>query len=95
MAATVAVRLRENSFRDKFERYLRRDPASADRKRMAYVAVAAKMARVAHGIIKTGTDFRCFYEAAAPSGRAASPGRRGRKDLVDNDPAFHLVEISF
>jgi len=74
MAATVAVRLRENSFRDKFERYLRRDPASADRKRMAYVAVAAKMARVAHGIIKTGTDFRCFYEAAAPSGRAASPG---------------------
>ena len=76
MAATVAVRLRENSFRDKFERYLRRDPLSADRKRMAYVAVAvaAKMARVAHGIIKTGTDFRCFYEAAAPSGRAASPG---------------------
>ncbi len=53
----MAVRLRENSFRDKFERYLRRDPASADRKRMAYVAVAAKMARVAHGIIKTGTDF--------------------------------------
>jgi hypothetical protein len=74
MAATVAVRLRENSFRDKFERYLRRDPLSADRKRMAYVAVAAKMARVAHGIIKTGTDFRCFHEAAAPSGRAASPG---------------------
>jgi hypothetical protein len=22
-------------------------------------------------------------------------GRRGREDLVDNDPAFHLVEISF
>ena len=74
MAATVAVRLRENSFRDKFERYLRRDPASADRKRMAYVAVAAKMARVAHGIIKSGTEYRCFHEAAAPSGRAASPG---------------------
>ena len=74
MAATVAVRQTENSFRDKFERYLRRDPSSADRKRMAYVAVAAKMARVAHGIIKTGTDFRCFHEAAAPSGRAASHG---------------------
>jgi hypothetical protein len=53
-------------FRGATKRYLRRDPASADRKRMAYVAVAAKMARVAHGIIKTGTDFRCFYEAAAP-----------------------------
>ena len=73
MAATVAVRQTENSFRDKFERYLRRDPLRADRKRMAYVAVAAKMARVAHGIIRTGTDFRCFHEAAAPSGRAASP----------------------
>jgi hypothetical protein len=67
MAATIAVRQTENSFRDKFERYLRRDPFSADRKRMAYVAVAAKMARVAHGIIKTGTDFRCFHQAAAPN----------------------------
>jgi transposase len=74
MAATIAVRQTENSFRDKFERYLRRDPASADRKRMAYVAVAAKMARVTYGIIKTGTDYRCFYVAAAPSGRAASVG---------------------
>jgi transposase len=74
MAATIAVRQTENSFRDKFERYLRRDPASADRKRMAYVAVAAKMARVTYGIIKSGTDYRCFHEAAAPSGRAASVG---------------------
>jgi transposase len=74
MAATIAVRQTENSFRDKFERYLRRDPASADRKRMAYVAVAAKVARVTYGIIKSGTDYRCFHEAAAPSGRAASVG---------------------
>jgi hypothetical protein len=103
MAATIAVRQTENSFRDKFERYIRRDPASADRKpgspvtglrhwgasaagvpgdrssslgckRMAYVAVAAKMARVTYGIIKTGAEFRCFHEAAAPSGRAASRG---------------------
>lgn len=72
MAATTAARLRENSFREKFDRYLRRDPSSADRKRMAYVAVVAKIARVAHGIIKTGTDFRCFHEAASPTGRAAS-----------------------
>jgi transposase len=74
MAATIAVRQTENSFRDKFERYLRRDQASADRKRMAYVAVAAKMARVTYGIIKSGTDYRCFHEAAAPSGRADSVG---------------------
>lgn len=72
MAATIAVRQTENSFRDKFERYLRRDPTSVDRKRMAYVAVAAKMARVTYGIIKSGTDYRCFHEVAAPSGRAAS-----------------------
>ncbi len=45
MAATIVVRQTENSFCDKFERYLRCDPTSADRKRMAYVAVAAKMAR--------------------------------------------------
>jgi transposase len=74
MAANIAVHLIENTFRDKFERYLRRDPGSADRQRMAYVAVAAKMARVTYGIIKTGTDYRCFHEAAAPSGRAASVG---------------------
>lgn len=46
MAAAIAVRQTENSFRDKFERYLQRDPTSVDRKRMAYVAVAAKMARI-------------------------------------------------
>jgi len=74
MAATIAVQQTENSFRDKYERYLRKDPTSADRKRMAYVAVAAKMARVVYGIIKSGTEYRCFHEAAAPSERAASVG---------------------
>lgn len=74
MAATIAIHQKENSFRYKFERYLRKDPTSAARKRMAYVAVAAKMARVAYGIVKSGTDYRCFHEVAAPSGRAASVG---------------------
>ena len=95
MAATIAVRQRENSFREKLERYIRRDPLSADRKRMAYVAVAAKMARVIHGVIKSGIQYRCFHEAVAPGRRAVSVGRRDRKDLVDNIPTFHLVEISF
>jgi hypothetical protein len=40
--------MRENSFRAKFERYMRSDPGSADRKRKAYVAVAAKIARVTY-----------------------------------------------
>lgn len=36
-------------------------------KRMAYVAVAGKMARVVYGIIKSGTEYRYFDEVAAPS----------------------------
>ncbi len=72
MAASVAVRMRENSFRAKFERYMRIDPASADRKRKAYVAVAAKMARVAYSLIRSGADYRPFHEVAVPSGRIRS-----------------------
>lgn len=72
MAASVAVRMRENSFRAKFERYMRRDPGSADRKRKAYVAVAAKIARVAYALIRSGTDYRPFHEVAVPSGRTRS-----------------------
>lgn len=74
MAVTIAVRQAENSFRNKFERYLRRDPASADRKHMAYIAVAAKMARVTYEIIKYGSDYRCFHKVAAPSGGVAPVG---------------------
>jgi transposase len=72
MAASVAVRMRENSFRAKFERYVRSDPGNADRKRKAYVAVAAKVARVAYALVRSGADYRCFYEAAVPSGRTRS-----------------------
>jgi transposase len=72
MAASVAVRMRENSFRAKFERYMRSDPGSADRKRKAYVAVAAKIARVAYALIRSGADYRCFHEVAVPSGRTHS-----------------------
>jgi transposase len=72
MAASVAVRMRENSFRAKFERYMRSDPGSADRKRKAYVAVAAKIARVAFALIRSGADYRCFHEVAVPSGRTRS-----------------------
>lgn len=72
MAAGVAVRMRENSFRAKYERYMRADPASADRKRKAYVAVAAKMARVAYALVRSGADYRPFHEVAVPSGRTCS-----------------------
>jgi transposase len=72
MAAAVAVRMRENTFRDKFERYIKTDPVNKDLKRKAYTAAAAKMARVAYGLIKSGTDYRCFYESAIPSGKIPS-----------------------
>ena len=68
MAAQSAVRMRENSFRRKFDRYLRVNPRDADLRRKAYVAVAAKLARVAHGLVKTGTDYRPFFEEALPGG---------------------------
>lgn len=74
VAATVAIRMRENTFRRKYENYIRTDPANKDLKRKAYTAIAAKMARVAYSVIKTGTDYRCFYESAIPSGKIPSTG---------------------
>lgn len=73
-AATVAVRMRENSFRAKYERYIQIDPSNADRKRKALTAVAAKMARVAYGVVKQNTQYRCYFETALP--RGSTPFRR-------------------
>ena len=78
MAAQVAVRQRENSFRDKFQRYIARDRDNADLRRKAMTAVTAKMARVVHAVIRGDTDYRPFFEAAVPSGRTPLPsGREG------------------
>jgi transposase len=74
MAANGAVRVRQNTFRDKYARYIRADPQNPDRKRKALCAVAAKVARVAHGLIKTGTDYRPYFEALPPSGALRSHG---------------------
>ena len=67
-AATIAVRMRENSFRQKYERYIQSDPKNADRKRKALTAVAAKMARVAYGLVKHQAPYRCYFETALPRG---------------------------
>jgi len=71
LAAVNAIRRRENSFRAKFERYVSADPRNADLKRKAYTAVAAKVARVAYGLLKAGVDYRHFHELAIPSGRTS------------------------
>lgn len=62
LASVNAIRQTENSFRYKFERYIKKDPENNDLKRKARVAVAVKMARVAHALVKRGMDYRGFYE---------------------------------
>jgi transposase len=67
-AASITVRMRENSFRDKYERYIKSDPLNADRKRKAMTAVSAKMARVAYSLVKHHSTYRCYAEDALPRG---------------------------
>lgn len=54
MAKQVAIRQRDKSFRDKLGRYVAGHPNDPDRRRKARIALTAKMARVAHPVIKTG-----------------------------------------
>ena len=58
MAARAAVAMRRNGFRKKFDDYTKRDPQNVDLRRKAYSAVAAKMARVSYGLIKSGGEYR-------------------------------------
>ncbi len=62
MAGQVAILQRANSFRDKFERYIAKDRHNTHLRRKAYTAIAAKMARTVHGIIKHGEPYRPFFE---------------------------------
>ncbi len=62
LAATCAIRMRENSFRYKYERYIRQNGDSPDRRRKAFTAVAVKMARVAHAIVKQDVDYHGYHE---------------------------------
>ncbi|GEB38104.1 hypothetical protein GLI01_21390 [Gluconacetobacter liquefaciens] len=74
MAAQVAIRQRENSFRDKFDRYVARDRHDPDLCRKAFTAITAKMGRVVHAIIKRGDDYRPFVEGPVPGGGTLSIG---------------------
>jgi transposase len=62
MAEQVAILQSANSFRDKFERYIAKDRQNTHLRRKAYTAIAAKMARTVHGIIKRGEPYRPFFE---------------------------------
>jgi hypothetical protein len=74
LAAQVAIRQRENSFRDKFERYIARDRDNRDLRRKALTAITAKMARVVHAVISSGSDYRPFFEGPVPGGRTRLRG---------------------
>ena len=69
LAAQVAIKQRENSFRDKFERYIAKDRDKKDLRRKALTAITAKVARVVHAVIKNGSDYRPFFEGTVPGGR--------------------------
>jgi transposase len=75
IAGTSAIRMRENTFRKKYENYIKSDPQNPDLKRKAYTAVAAKIARVAYGLVKSGCEYRCYHESSVPSGIILSTGR--------------------
>lgn len=89
-AGRVAVRMRESSVRDKYERYIAPEPASADRRRKAYTAIAAKMARIAHAVIKTEQPYRSYYEHDLPGG--SIPLRRAVEARHPADP--RLVPVT-
>jgi transposase len=71
LAGQVAIRQRDNSFRTKFERYVARDRDNPDLRRKALTAIAAKVARTAHAVVKRGVDYRPFVEGAVPGGRTS------------------------
>jgi transposase len=68
IAGQTAVQ-RTNSFRDKFERYIAQDRHNPHLRRKAYTAIAAKMARTVHAVVKHGEPYRPFFEGASPGGR--------------------------
>lgn len=64
LAATNAIRQRENSFRHKYERYIRLNGSDSNSKRKAYTAVATKLAHVAHAIVKKNIDYHGYFEVS-------------------------------
>ena len=78
IAGQVAIRQKENGFRHKFERYIAKDRDNPDLRRKALTAITAKMARVVHAVIKSGSDYRPFVEGRVPGGRTSvSKSREG------------------
>jgi hypothetical protein len=60
--------------------------------RKAFTAITAKMARLAHAVIKACADYRPFVEGPVPGGGTPLYRSRGGRlgDPVDNVRALHL-----
>ena len=71
--------MRDNSFRTKFDRYIGIDPSNGDLRRKALTAVAVKMARVAHALVKHEADYRGYHEYCIPGGGTSLPSRRAAR----------------
>lgn len=67
-AGRIAIQQTENSFRAKYTRYLKLNTDTADTRRKARVAVAAKLARVAYSVVKSGKPYNQYFELALPGG---------------------------
>ena len=63
-----AARMRENAFREKYQRYVAASPEDPGLKRKARTAITAKMARVVYALIKHGKPYRRLFDADLPSG---------------------------
>jgi transposase len=68
MAAMSAARMRENAFREKYQRYVAASPEDPDLKRKARTAITAKMARGVYALIKHSKPYRRLFDADLPSG---------------------------
>ena len=68
MAVNTAITQPENSFQQKYNRYIKDAPQDKDLQRKARTAVAAKMARVVYGLVKSKQMYQGYYEKALPSG---------------------------
>jgi hypothetical protein len=79
MAARVAARKRDNSFRDKLGRYTERDRQDADLRRKAVTALTAEMARLIHAVIKGGAEYLLFFERPVPGGTTSLCTDRGAR----------------
>ena len=81
MAAQVAAGQRDNSFRDKLGRYTAGHADDADRRRKAVTALTARMARVVHAVVKTGTEYRPFIERPAATDPCAEGACREEEPI--------------